>query len=187
MRKINFVLVPGAWCGAWAWQKVAPLLREAGHTVSALTLTGLGDRRRDATTSTNLTTHVEDVAIHMEMEGLDDVTLAIDSIPAIFGITRDAFIVYTSNVFAILGLRALYFLLAGFLNRLRYLTVGLAFVLSFIGGKMIVEPWLHVPPSCFPLSRSAIRACAPDQRPGPAAGRIDRLPIAARLQNSGHR
>jgi len=73
-----------------------------------------------------------------------DVTLAIDSIPAIFGITRDPFIVYTSNVFAILGLRAMYFLLAGFLNRLRFLTVGLAFVLSFIGGKMIVEPWLHI-------------------------------------------
>jgi tellurite resistance protein TerC len=47
-------------------------------------------------------------------------------------------------VFAILGLRAMYFLLAGFLNRLRFLTVGLAFVLAFIGGKMIVEPWLHV-------------------------------------------
>jgi tellurite resistance protein TerC len=77
---------------------------------------------------------------------ITDVTLAIDSIPAIFGITHDPFIVYTSNVFAILGLRAMYFLLAGFLNRLRYLTVGLAFVLSFIGGKMIVEPWLHIPP-----------------------------------------
>jgi tellurite resistance protein TerC len=75
---------------------------------------------------------------------ITDVTLAIDSIPAIFGITRDPFIVYTSNVFAILGLRAMYFLLAGFLNRLRFLTVGLAFVLSFIGGKMIVEPWLHI-------------------------------------------
>jgi tellurite resistance protein TerC len=74
-----------------------------------------------------------------------DVTLAVDSIPAIFGITRDPFIVYTSNVFAILGLRAIYFLLAGFLNRLRFLTAGLAFVLSFIGGKMIVEPWLHIP------------------------------------------
>jgi tellurite resistance protein TerC len=73
-----------------------------------------------------------------------DVTLAIDSIPAIFGITRDPFIVYTSNVFAILGLRAMYFLLAGFLNRLRFLTVGLAFILSFIGGKMIAEPWLHI-------------------------------------------
>jgi tellurite resistance protein TerC len=75
---------------------------------------------------------------------ITDITLAIDSIPAIFGITRDPFIVYTSNVFAILGLRAMYFLLAGFLNRLRYLTVGLALVLAFIGGKMIVEPWLHV-------------------------------------------
>jgi tellurite resistance protein TerC len=76
---------------------------------------------------------------------ITDVTLAIDSIPAVFGITRDPFIVYTSNVFAILGLRALYFLLAGVLNRLRFLTVGLAFVLSFIGGKMIAEPWLHIP------------------------------------------
>src|SRR3984957_19110201 len=75
---------------------------------------------------------------------ITDVTLAIDSIPAIFGITRDPFIVYTSNVFAILGLRAMYFLLAGFLNRLRFLTVGLAFVLAFIGGEMLVEAWLHV-------------------------------------------
>ena len=74
-----------------------------------------------------------------------DVTLAIDSIPAVFGITRDPFIVYTSNVFAVLGLRALYFLLAGMLNRLRFLTFALSFVLCFIGGKMIVEPWLHIP------------------------------------------
>jgi tellurite resistance protein TerC len=76
---------------------------------------------------------------------ITDVTLAIDSIPAIFGITTDAFIVYTSNVFAILGLRAMYFLLAGVLNRLRFLTVGLSFVLVFIGGKMVAGPWLHVP------------------------------------------
>ena len=75
---------------------------------------------------------------------ITDVTLAIDSIPAIFGITTDAFIVYTSNVFAILGLRAMYFLLAGMLNRLRFLTVGLSFVLLFIGGKMIAEPWVHI-------------------------------------------
>src|SRR5262249_27938586 len=74
-----------------------------------------------------------------------DVTLAVDSIPAVFGITRDPFIVYTSNVFAILGLRALYFLLAGVLNRLRFLTLGLSFVLCFIGGKMIAEPWVHIP------------------------------------------
>src|SRR6202043_3832503 len=67
---------------------------------------------------------------------ITDITLAIDSIPAIFGITQDPFIVYTSNVFAILGLRAMYFLLAGVLNRLRFLTVGLSFVLTFIGAKM---------------------------------------------------
>jgi tellurite resistance protein TerC len=76
---------------------------------------------------------------------ITDVTLAIDSIPAVFGITRDPFIVYTSNVFAILGLRALYFLLAGVLDRLQFLDEGLAFVLVFIGGKMIIEPWLHIP------------------------------------------
>jgi tellurite resistance protein TerC len=73
-----------------------------------------------------------------------DVTFALDSIPAVFGITRDPFIVYTSNVFAILGLRALYFLLAGVLDRLRYLDVGLSFVLVFIGAKMLAEPWLHI-------------------------------------------
>jgi len=76
---------------------------------------------------------------------ITDVTLAIDSIPAIFGITRDAFIVYTSNVFAILGLRAMYFLLAGVLNRLRFLTVGLSFVLVFIGAKMLAQRWVDIP------------------------------------------
>ena len=75
---------------------------------------------------------------------ITDVTLAIDSIPAVFGITTDPFIVYTSNVLAILGLRAMYFLLAGALNRLRFLTVGLSFVLVFIGGKMIAQPWVHI-------------------------------------------
>jgi tellurite resistance protein TerC len=76
---------------------------------------------------------------------ITDLTLAIDSIPAIFGITRDPFIVYTSNVFAIMGLRALYFLLAGVLDRLRYLDAGLALVLMFIGGQMIGERWVHIP------------------------------------------
>jgi tellurite resistance protein TerC len=75
---------------------------------------------------------------------ITDITLAVDSIPAIFGITRDPFIVYTSNVFAILGLRSMYFLLAGVLGRLRYLTASLSFVLAFIGAKMIVEPWVHI-------------------------------------------
>jgi tellurite resistance protein TerC len=76
---------------------------------------------------------------------ITDVTLAVDSIPAIFGITHDPFIVYTSNVFAILGLRAMYFLLAGALGRLRFLTAGLSAVLVFIGGKMIAERWIHIP------------------------------------------
>jgi tellurite resistance protein TerC len=75
---------------------------------------------------------------------ITDMTMAVDSIPAVFGITRDPFIVYTSNVFAILGLRAMYFLLAGVLGRLRYLTPGLSLVLAFIGAKMIVEPWVHI-------------------------------------------
>jgi tellurite resistance protein TerC len=73
-----------------------------------------------------------------------DVTFAVDSIPAVFGITRDAFIVYTSNVFAILGLRTLYFLLAGVLDRLTYIKFGLAAVLVFVGVKMLVEKWMHI-------------------------------------------
>lgn len=74
---------------------------------------------------------------------ITDVTFAVDSIPAIFGITKDAFIVYTSNVFAILGLRALYFLLADVLQFFRYLSYGLALVLVFVGGKMVAEPWFY--------------------------------------------
>ncbi|MGB8494297.1 MAG: TerC family protein [Candidatus Acidiferrum sp.] len=75
---------------------------------------------------------------------ITDVTFAADSIPAIFGITRDAFIIYSSNVFAILGLRALYFLLADVLDYFRYLGIGLAFVLLFIGAKMVLDPWWHI-------------------------------------------
>lgn len=73
-----------------------------------------------------------------------DITLAVDSIPAIFGITSDPFIVYTSNIFAILGLRAMYFLLAGVLNRLRFLTAGLSSILTFIGLKMVAHDWIDV-------------------------------------------
>jgi len=75
---------------------------------------------------------------------ITDVTFAVDSIPAIFGITRDPFIVFTSNVFAILGLRTLYFLLAGVLDKFVYLKIALALVLIFVGGKMLAEPWLHI-------------------------------------------
>jgi len=75
---------------------------------------------------------------------ITDVTFAVDSIPAIFAITRDPFIVCTSNVFAILGLRALYFLLADVLDYFRYLGAGLALVLMFIGAKMVADPWVHI-------------------------------------------
>ena len=75
-----------------------------------------------------------------------DLVFAVDSIPAIFAITRDTFIVYTSNVFAILGLRSMYFLLAGVVEKFRYLRLGLAIVLTFIGVKMlVVAVGFHIP------------------------------------------
>lgn len=69
---------------------------------------------------------------------VSDLVFAVDSIPAIFGVTTDAFIIYTSNVFAILGLRALYFAMAGIMNIFEYLKYGLAAVLTFIGIKMVL-------------------------------------------------
>ena len=76
-----------------------------------------------------------------------DVVFAIDSIPAIFAVTRDPFIVFTSNIFAILGLRSLYFLLAGVIDKFRYLKVGLALVLVFVGTKMVVADAYKIPVS----------------------------------------
>src|SRR5579872_2562799 len=73
-----------------------------------------------------------------------DLVLAVDSIAAVFGVTRDPFIVYTSNVCAILGLRALYFLLAGVMQYFQYLDEGLAITVMFIGAKMLANPWLHI-------------------------------------------
>jgi len=74
-----------------------------------------------------------------------DLAFATDSIPAIFAITQDPFIIFTSNIFAILGLRALYFVLANFMKKFRYLKVGLSVVLGFIGVKMLIEPWVAIP------------------------------------------
>jgi len=74
-----------------------------------------------------------------------DLVFAVDSIPAVFAITRDAFIVYTSNICAILGLRSLYFLLANLINRFIYLKAGLALVLAFVGIKMILADYFPVP------------------------------------------
>jgi tellurite resistance protein TerC len=77
--------------------------------------------------------------------GITDVIFAVDSIPAIFAITTDPFIVMTSNIFAILGLRALYFLLADLASRFHLLKYGLALVLVFIGTKMLIVEWFKIP------------------------------------------
>jgi tellurite resistance protein TerC len=74
-----------------------------------------------------------------------DLVFATDSIPAIFGVTRDPFIVYTSNICAILGLRSMYFLLAAVINRFAYLGIGLGIVLMFIGTKMLVSGYYQIP------------------------------------------
>jgi tellurite resistance protein TerC len=74
-----------------------------------------------------------------------DLVFAIDSVPAVLAISHHPFVVYTSNIFAILGLRSLYFLLAGLLDRLRFLHVGLATILGFVGTKMMLAKWVHVP------------------------------------------
>src|SRR3954469_23753037 len=74
-----------------------------------------------------------------------DLIFAIDSIPAIFAVTRDPFLIYSSNIFAILGLRALFFVLAGMLDRFVYLKPGVALILVFVGLKMALSHWLHLP------------------------------------------
>jgi tellurite resistance protein TerC len=74
-----------------------------------------------------------------------DVVFAVDSIPAIFAVTRETFVVYAANAFSLLGLSALYFVLAGMIGRFRYLNVGLAVVLVFVGGKMVLADVVHLP------------------------------------------
>jgi tellurite resistance protein TerC len=74
-----------------------------------------------------------------------DLVFALDSIPAVFGVTTDLFVVFTSNAFAVLGLRALYFLLAGSVDRFAYLKQGIAVLLVFIGVKMLISPLVHLP------------------------------------------
>jgi tellurite resistance protein TerC len=73
-----------------------------------------------------------------------DLVFALDSIPAIFSVTKDPFIIYTSNVCAILGLRALYFLLANVVDKFHYLSAGLAVILIFVGVKMVIEGFYHI-------------------------------------------
>lgn len=74
-----------------------------------------------------------------------DIVFAVDSIPAVIGVTRDPFLVFSSNACAILGLRALYFVLAGWVARLRHLDMGISLILIFIGAKMILAHWIEIP------------------------------------------
>ena len=76
---------------------------------------------------------------------LSDILSAVDSIPAIFAITRDPFIALTSNLFAVMGLRSMYFLFAGLAEKFSLLDYGLALVLVFIGTKLLIEPWFDIP------------------------------------------
>src|SRR5260221_670870 len=75
----TFVLVHGGWCGGWLWRYVAPALRERGHVVTKPTLTGLGERRHSENRTATLSTHIEDIVAHIEMEGFQDVTLVSQS------------------------------------------------------------------------------------------------------------
>jgi tellurite resistance protein TerC len=101
-----------------------------------------------------------------------DLIFALDSVPAVLAITRNPFIVYTSNIFAILGLRSLYFVVAGLLDRLRLLHYGLAVILAFVALKMLLHRWIEVPVSVslgVILATLLIFAIASRVVPGPKA------------------
>jgi tellurite resistance protein TerC len=110
-----------------------------------------------------------------------DVLFALDSIPAVFAVSQDPFIVYTSNVFAILGLRALYFLLAGFFGMFRYLSAGLGLVLAFVGLKMLARGWYDLPitwslaiiAGILAVAMAASWLAGPKERPNRAGGHAD--------------
>ena len=98
------------------------------------------------------------VAVCLVAVELTDIVFAMDSIPAVLSISRETFIVVTSNVFAILGLRSLYFVLAGALMKFRYLKVSLAVLLAFIGAKMLAHRWVHVPDAVTLIVIAAVLA-----------------------------
>lgn len=90
--------------------------------------------------------HITTIFLTLIMVESTDIIFAMDSIPAVFGISQDKFVVYTSNIFAILGLRAMFFLISGVISKFKYLQYGLSMVLIFIGLKMFAEIWeIHVP------------------------------------------
>jgi tellurite resistance protein TerC len=104
-----------------------------------------GDHGEKFTVVKNGVRYVTPLFLVLLLIEVTDLVFAVDSIPAIFAITTDPFIVFTSNLFAILGLRALYFLLVDVADRFHLLKYGLAMVLAFIGAKMLIMPWYHMP------------------------------------------
>jgi len=93
-------------------------------------------------------TYLTKLSMVVFMLGLIDIVFAVDSIPAVFSIIpdpRDKLLIYSSNIFAVLGLRSLFFLLQGAANKFNYLQQGIAVVLLFIGVKMLIEKWTHIP------------------------------------------
>ena len=108
-----------------------------------------------------------------------DVIFAIDSIPAILAVSREQFILFSSNAFAILGLRALYFLLADLRDKFDYLQTGLAVILAFVGVKMIISEWYHIP--------TYISLLVIAGRPHGLDHRVDQARPARRPRSRGHR
>jgi tellurite resistance protein TerC len=111
------------------------------------------------------------LALVVLLVAIVDIVFAVDSIPAIFAITTDPFIVLTSNVFAVLGLRALYFLLAGMHERFHLLSYGLAVVLLFIGAKMLLIDIYKIPVAASLMVTAAILATSMAPKNSEAADR----------------
>jgi len=104
-----------------------------------------GYRGKHFFTMENGRRHATPLLLVLVLVEATDLIFAVDSIPAIFGITRDPFLVFTSNIFAVLGLRSLFFLLAHVVTKFHLLKYGLAIILTFVGTKMLVEAWVHIP------------------------------------------
>ena len=111
--------------------------------------------REPAADGSGLRLHATPLLLALLLVELFDLVFAVDSVPATFAITTDPFIVYTSNIFAILGLRALYFALAALVERFRYLKYALALVLVFIGSKIFLVSWLGKFPPLLSLGITA--------------------------------
>ena len=127
--------------GAEVHPEANPVLRVVRRVVPSTTEYD-GQRLFTRRTGRRLATPLLAVLVLVETT---DVVFAVDSIPAILAVSREPFIVFASNAFAILGLRALYFLLAGMAGRFRYLNFGLGVILGFVGVKMLVVEWYHFP------------------------------------------